>query len=87
MLAQTLDVNKASVQLIPIASFLFLKKWKSFFVEPLIALFWNSGVICPGFQSQDEFPWLCALLLVHNGITRFTSGATPAGILAASMAD
>ena len=32
------------------------------FVEPLIPLFWTSGDICPGFQSQGGFPHLHALL-------------------------
>ena len=31
-------------------------------------------------------PRLCALLPVHIGILRFTSGATPADLLAVSMA-
>ena len=52
-----------------------------FFVGPLIPLFWTSGYICPGFQSQAGsclHAFLPALLL------RFTSGATPADLLMAS---
>ena len=45
----------------------------------LIPLFWTSGDICPGFQSQCGFYNLC------NRFLRFTSGATPADLLAASM--
>ena len=38
--------------------------------------FRTSGDVCPGFQSQGGSP--------DNGILRFTSGATPADLLAAS---
>ena len=48
------------------------------FVGPLIPLFWTSGDVCPGFQSQGGFPHLCASSPAHNGFLRFTSGATPA---------
>ena len=48
------------------------------FVGPLIPLFWTSGDICPGFQSQGGFPCLCASSPVYNRFLRFTSGATPA---------
>ena len=40
----------------------------------------------PGFKSQGGFPHLCALSPACNGILRFTSGATPADLLLASMA-
>ena len=39
----------------------------------MIPLFWTSGDVCPGFQSQA-------------GFLRFTSGATPADLLAVKMA-
>ena len=58
----------------------------SFFVEPLIPLFWNSGDVCPGFKHQVGFPHLYALLPLYNGLLRFTSGVTPADLLVASMA-
>ena len=45
---------------------------------PLIPLFWTSGDVCPGFQSQGGFSCLCASLPAHNRFLRFTSGATPA---------
>ena len=51
----------------------------------LISLFWTSGDICPGFQSQGRSPHLCALSSVYNGFLRFTSGVTPADLSAASM--
>ena len=52
---------------------------------PLISLFWTSGDVCPGFQSQSGFPHLHASSPVHNGFLRFTSGATPTDPLADSM--
>ena len=54
------------------------------FVGPLIPLFWTSSDICPGFQRQS--PHLHTLSPVCNGFLRFTSGATPAYLLMASMA-
>ena len=48
------------------------------FAGPLIPLFWTSGDICPGFQSQGGFPHLRASSPVYNGFLRFTSGVTPA---------
>ena len=45
---------------------------------PLVPLFWTSGDVCPGFQSQGGFPCLDASLPVHNRFLRFTSGVTPA---------
>ena len=41
------------------------------------ALFWTSGDICLGFQSQGGFPRLLASSPAWNGSLRFTSGATP----------
>ena len=48
------------------------------FAGPLIPLFWTSGDVCPGFQSQGGFPHLRASLPARNGFLRFTSGATSA---------
>ena len=56
------------------------------FVGPQIPLFWTPGDICPGFQSQSGSPFLHALLNAHNKILRFTSGATPADLLAPTIA-
>ena len=42
--------------------------------------------VCPGFQSQSESPHSHALSPARNGFLRSTSGATPADLLAASMA-
>ena len=61
--------------------------WTSvLFVEPLISLFWVSGDLCPGFRSQGGPPHLHASLTVHDGFLRFTSNATPADLLVASVA-
>ena len=46
-------------------------------------LFWTSGDVCPGFQSQGGFPHLCASLPVCNRISTF--GATTTDLLVASM--
>ena len=51
-------------------------------MEPLIPLFWTSGDVCPGFQSQGG-PLACFLTC---GILRFTSGVTPADCIEVSMA-
>ena len=59
---------------------------QSFFGGPLILLFWTSGDIYPGLQTHGGSPCLCALSPTHNGIPRFTSGVTPAHLLAASIA-
>ena len=56
------------------------------FCGPLIILFWTSGDIFSGFQSQGGSPHLHAPSPVSNRIFRFTSGTTPADLLAASMA-
>ena len=59
------------------------------FVGSLIPLFWTSGEICPGFQSQGG-PINCIYIIwispACNGFLRFTSGATPADLLTASIA-
>ena len=54
----------------------------------LTPLFWTSasGDVCPGFQSQGGFPRLRASSSACNRFFRFTSGATPADLLAPSMA-
>ena len=52
------------------------------FVGPLIPLFWTSGDVCPGFQSQGG-SLACFLTCV---ILRFTSDATPADCIEVSMA-
>ena len=68
--------------------FLKISFWTTWvlFVGPLINLLWTSGDVFPGFQSQGGSPNLCASSPVCNRILRFTFGATPADILAASMA-
>ena len=58
--------------------FLIFYRTQALFVGPLIPLFWTSGDVCPGLQSQGGFPRLRASSPVHNGFLRFTSGATPA---------
>ena len=50
---------------------------------PLIPLFWTSGDICPGFQSQGESLFACFLSYV---ILRFTSGVRPTDCIEVSMA-
>ena len=57
-----------------------------FFVGPLILLFWTLCEVCPRFQSQGASRCLCASLPLCNGILKFTSSATPADFLKASMA-
>ena len=47
---------------------------------PLIALFWTSGDVLSGFQSQS------GRSVCDVGYLRFTSGVTPANLLAASIA-
>ena len=56
---------------------------------PLIPLFWTSGDVSSGFQSQSGFCLIRTWQRRTSSITRslrFTSGATPADLLAASMA-
>ena len=60
----------------------------SLFVMPLIPLFWTSGDVSSGVQSQRAFK---ALFTLGGGICdihslRFTSGVTPADLLVARMA-
>ena len=60
--------------------FFFLKKLSVLFVGSLISLFWTSGDICGGFQSQGGSSHFHALSPWCN---RFTSGLTPAYPLSA----
>ena len=56
---------------------------------PLIPLFWTSGDVSSGFQSQNGFSLIHTWQSRMSNITcslRFTSGATPADLLVASMA-
>ena len=56
---------------------------------PLIPLFWTSGDVSSGFQSQSGFCLIRTWQRRTNNVThslRFTSGTTPADLLAASMA-
>ena len=66
----------------------FFKNWEdmSRFCEALIPLFWTSGDVSCGFQSQSGQPYsdLVEVCVLH--VPRFTSGAIPADLLAASMA-
>ena len=59
---------------------LFFWRTSVLFVEPLVPLFGTSGDVCPGYQSQSA-----RFLASCNGFLRFTSGATPADLLTASM--
>ena len=55
---------------------------------PLIPLFWTSGDVSSGFQSQSGQATLFTFgedIYVTHGL-RFTSGVTPAYLLAASIA-
>ena len=84
MLKCYLEIDNAnlSVQLF------FKKKFgrhQSFFMGPLIPLFWTSGDVCPWFQSQGD-PLLACFIALCNGFLRFSYGVTPADLLAASMA-
>ena len=54
---------------------------------PLTPLFWTSGDVSSGFQSQSGFCLIHIWWRRRSNIThslRFTSGATPADLLAAS---
>ena len=55
------------------------------FAGSLIPLFWTSGEVFPGFQSQGGSPHLHASSPACNRILRFTSGGTLADLLVASM--
>ena len=70
-------------------SFFLLNFWRILvlFVGPLIwcALFCTSGYVCPGFQSQGGSLTCMLHCLYARNFSRFTSGATPADLLATSM--
>ena len=68
---------------------LFLLKYLediSPFCGSLIPLFWTSGDVCPGFQSQCGSSHFHASSPAHNGILRLPSAATPADLFVDSMA-
>ena len=57
------------------------------FVGPLIPLFWTSGDVSSGFQSQSGFCLICTWWrCMCCTILRFTSAATNTDLLVASMA-
>ena len=69
----------------------FLNFWRTWvlFVGPLIPLFWTSGDVSSGFQSQSGFCLIRTWRRRTSNVThslRFISGATTADLLAASMA-
>ena len=80
---------KLKIKTIVIVVLIFLKKkyggYQSFLWGPRYHCFCTCGDICPGFQSQGGFPHLYASSPTHNGFLRFTSGATPADLLTASL--
>ena len=51
-------------------------------------LFWTSGDVSSGFQSQSgqSYSSLAKAYILHYTSLRFTSGVTPADLLADSMA-
>ena len=53
---------------------------------PLIPLFWTSGYVSSGFQSQSGLPYLCLVEVCVTHYLRFTSGARSANLLMACMA-
>ena len=68
-------------------SFYFEQSFFFSFLGPLVPLFWISGDVSPGFQSQSGF---CLIRYFCGGecnvhSPRFTSGATPADLLTPSM--
>ena len=73
------------------SKFFFLTFWRTWvlFVGHLIPLFWTSGDVSSGFQSQSGFYLIRSWRRCTSNVThflRFTSGATPADLLAVSMA-
>ena len=63
----------------------FLKIFSEQFCGTTDTLFWTSHDVCSRFQSQSGSPHLRASSAAHNGLLRFTSGVTPADLLAANM--
>ena len=59
---------------------------KVLFLGPLVPLFWTSGDVSYGFQSQSgqSYSYLAGVCVTHY--PRFTSGVTSADLSAASMA-
>ena len=55
------------------------------FLGPLVPLFWISGDVSSGFQSQSGLPYTCCGGKRNVRFLRSTSGATLADLLAASM--
>ena len=55
----------------------------SFFLEPLVPLFWISGDVSSGFQSQSGLHYSHCGGKCNVCSLRFTSGATLADLLAA----
>ena len=53
---------------------------------PLIPLFWTSGDVSSGFQSQSGQPYSSCVEACVTCCLRFTSGVIPADLLVASMA-
>ena len=70
-------------------TFVFLKKFLediSPFVGPQITLFWTSGDVSSGLQSQSGQPYSClAEVYVLYIFLRFTFGVTPVDFLVANM--
>ena len=62
--------------------------FKVLFVGPLIPLFWTSGNVSPGFQSQGGSLTcvLCHLCAINSEFLRFTSSGKPADCIEVSMA-
>ena len=60
--------------------------WWFSFVGSLVPLFRTSSGVCPKFPTKSGFLHLHTSTLAHYGLLRSTSDATPANLLAASMA-
>ena len=56
------------------------------FLGPLVPLFWTSGDVCSGYQSQSGQPYshLAEVYMICS--RRFISGATPFPVYMASIA-
>ena len=69
--------------------FLVLKKLRTsvLSVGQLILLFWTSGKVCTGFQSQGGSHAWVLLSPVCKRILRFTSDVTPVNLLTANIAN
>ena len=71
VLKATCEISTVVLFFTLLCNFIFIFIWGR---RTLIHLFWTSGDLCPGFQSQDGFPRLCAFPSLCNGFLRFTSG-------------